>query len=1105
MRSNNNNSRLDLPTCQCSIVPAAMMGLKSKKSRPSQSSSSSLASSATGSFSVVSRRGLNNPSSSTLFLPSATQDFDQPKRSQEKEKDKSMTKLSGFFSSSRKGKEKTAVQSMEPKTGVMVLETMSSPATSLTTVLKSASPSSESSSQGRAIKSVESTAADNPRQPLFVANPDPSPLTQELSPGEPLSFSASECSSSSASGYTSQTSYTESDHGPTKKEKDPSILTYDPSTATQLTRSLSNGALLNLVPLHHPEEDPPAYTLLPQAQPQKNVTSSDPRSESSDLPVRLRPAKTLSKPAPLRHISVPVLPTQDRPPLPSRAVSVPDAELVTQNGGVMVGYGLDRIDELDETSPYGVNLHVGGPFDAASTDANGKSSSKRSDLQPGFFDPVATISYTPFGIPKGGLQVGQVIPRNPSSQPQHIEHQRHPSYTNHHLQPAGTSLKQNRMSSLSFMSALPSPGWPLPSPGFPDPGPEDHYLATSNTPVVGEKSFSQIQAGLFISSTSSTASTRPAHIAEASSSSTMSSGSSHHTAPHDKPSNQWSTYTSPSNHAFSSNPQTPRTPSSANWSTTAYGGIDNVHRGNVRHSQIGLALGSPLPESSLNDHGHEGTSSGEMLHIAEEHEGKDEGGVEGIGMAILKEGSSDDEAQSAAVPTQIKTAAADERAWKSSEIRDEDYEYWTGSSGSNAIKHHKQLIGYESTPTWASEFQCHSPYSLLDDKDAVESYGGPLVNGASSSQQAHHPCEGTGHDREASSRTLNGTSTRGSSLLPDAVAHIRAASSQSALGSHLPHLRSHPSGYSIPPQQRQKLYVPNSHSPPTLSIPPQSRSLQSSPTGSPYHSDSHSPNRTPGSVYPHTIQAQYQDSSQLVSASPNKHYSLPSPASPNWVSREAWTGQGVYGPITAPQNIPYHPHRHTNGVKGNRTPSGTGVNGHPNGSSHHHRDPTSSTSRAMFLPPGAAAPNPNPYERQTPSPSTRFNPPSPRNSDIPPVPLNRPRHAPTKLVMPTPLQGHGPPQHPRSPYHANSLSSAQKYPPPPPIPPTPNGSAGKVLRKRSSMANTTFGPTHTNGGDEWGYVSNSGGYVSEDGVGRSKTMQVKKAPKRVLSKRRADL
>ncbi|KAG7094203.1 hypothetical protein E1B28_007810 [Marasmius oreades] len=97
--------------------------------------------------------------------------------------------------------------------GVMVLEAVSSPATSLTTVLKSASPSSELSSQGRTVKSVESTAAVNPQQSLLCA---------------------SKSSCSSASSYTSQTSYTESDQGPMKKEKDPSIVTYDPSMATQL-------------------------------------------------------------------------------------------------------------------------------------------------------------------------------------------------------------------------------------------------------------------------------------------------------------------------------------------------------------------------------------------------------------------------------------------------------------------------------------------------------------------------------------------------------------------------------------------------------------------------------------------------------------------------------------------------------------------------------------------------------------------------------------------------------------------------------------------------------------------------------------------------------
>ncbi|KAF9264873.1 hypothetical protein L218DRAFT_210799 [Marasmius fiardii PR-910] len=1094
-----------------------MMGLKSKKSHLSQSSSySSLAgSSATGSFSVVSRRGHDTPSSSTLSLPS-TQDFNQPTRSLDKgkEKDKSMTRISGFFSTSKKGKErqKAAVQAssspMEPETDAVVPETMSSVPVLPTTVSESRSRS-ESSSQGRSRSATVKSVAEHPRQPLFVANPDPS---SEVSSAEPLSFSASESSSSSTSGYTSQTSYMKSDissmKGEKKKKKDPLILTFDPSTSTQLTLAATNGAVLNAVPLSHPEEDPPAYTLHPQLQ-SHPVSSSGPYLENPNSPsddgvaARLRPKKTLTKPAPLRHISAPALPTQDRPQLPLRAISVPDAEFVTQNGNAM-GQILDRIDELDESIPYGVNLHVGGPFDAARTVANNVEipSSKPSYSQPSFLDPVTTIPYTPFGIPKGGLQVGQVIPRNSlSSQPQHIRHQARPSYTNHHLQPggaAGPDQPQNRMSTLSLMSALPSPGWPLPSPGFSDDnGPERPSVS------VAADSLHQSDNGRVASRLSPVppaALPRPGHIVEASSSSTASRASSYHTAPHNKPSNRWNADNTPSsNDAFPSNPQTPITPSSANWNTTAYGGIDheNDSRANVRQSQIGLALSSPLLESAMDGHDHRRTPVGVMAHINED---EDEG-TERVGMAILMEGSSDDEEAHYAAAVPLKIAAADgpvssekDYSSKFSEIRDEDYEYWTGPSGPRENIYHNKSFGYEPMQMdsgkrgWEQSsgtdgLQCHSPYSLLDDKDAVERFGGPP-------------------DVAANGRKQVVTTKRSSSLPPTAQTHLGAAS---------PHPVSGPPQPRPPPiqQRSQTMYVPDGRNPPTLFIPtPQLRSLQPSPNGSPYHSNSYSPNHSPAPLHLYPAHMQSQNSSLLEapSVNQNKHHSLPS--SPDWAPR-TWTPQG---PINAPQNSSYHPHqrRLTNGVNEIRAANRAAVNGHLNRYPDYQRDPTSSTMRSMPLPPGAGAPDPNSYQTQAAAPPPRFTPPSQNphlhgKNDIPPVFLNRPRHAPTNLVMPAPLQGQGPTNRPRSPYHTNGPSLAQKYPPPPPMPPAVNGSAGKVLRKRSSIAHTTSASTRPmNGGDEWGYMS-TGGYASEGAVGRSKTMQSKKAPKRVLSKRRADL
>ncbi|KAK1220734.1 hypothetical protein PQX77_016482 [Marasmius sp. AFHP31] len=1128
------------------------MGLKSKKSRLSDFHSLSNSSSS-GTFEVVSRRDYN-PSASTLSLPStSSKSRDKGKG---KEKEKSITRISTFFAGSKK--EKAAVPSstssssppMELKTDLAIVTMPSLPSSSPSespVATNSHSVSSRTNSfrrnslsntrrRSRSASSVDNPAfsSDPRRHPLFVANPDPVPAVPEL-PAMVKARSSPSSGGNDSSKF--QTSYSEkSDRTllkgpPLRKEKDPLMLTYDPSTSTQLTVAASSGTLIEAVPLSYLDEEPPAYSAHPQAQAQTNGRGSSSAAPSSsgassgEVPVsgnsylnssepvpaaRPRPKKRITKPAPLRHISVPAIPTQDRPELPARAVSVTDAEAIVQ--GADMGQKLDAIDELDESNPFGINLHVGGPFDAARSVA-GRGVPSQAQPKHRFLEPVASVQYNPFNIPKGGLQIGQVLPRNapPTSQPsQSRRPQKRASYTNHHLLPLGAAPP-------TPLSPLPSPGWPLPSPGFPaDSGPS--FTSNISQPVVANKASKQ--------SAKSTSSAPPPaaptrHMSEASSSSALSNGSSFHTAPlHEKPPSHLrdASYTSL---ASSINSKTRSKPSPTQYPASpiidAYGGIEDEQNVDVPYSQIGLALGSPAVQSPTNGGGR--TRVGEMRRV-NEREGSG-GGTEGIGLAILIDDSDDEGSYTysataaAAVPIQSQRTkeTADARQGingkgsdgntlgQTREVKDEDYDYWTGD---NDRWDWSQMSG--------SDHQGHSPYSLLDDKDAVEKFG--------------YFGRSHGTDKGKSRRPSEASATNGRPVNPK----IRTASlvpeipSQQSPQSHL----RHPNGYPAVPQQQQRsqtMYVPG-HQPPLMTQ--HSYSTQSSPITSPYHSNSHSPSHSPipPSQPPHP---HYRDTSQYVATTPKKHHSLPSPASPDWVPRETGTNSsqsrvpsGYYMngshpvpyangyPSNSPQNG--HVYHRTNGMNGAGDRPSNGPpptsNGYPsNGYSPHQRGPTSSSIRSSPLPPGAAAPDP--YSSMPPPP-----PPVPTLPSQNPHYLgNRPRHAPTQLVMPAPLQGQVPGPSSGRP-SANGYSPSQKfpYPPPPPIPSMPmvNGSAGKVLKKRASMSTTGY-PAKSSaqvGGDEWGYMSKvgGGGYVSEGAVPtRSKTLDVKKPPRRVLSKRRADM
>lgn len=140
---------------------------------------------------------------------------------------------------------------------------------------------------------------------------------------------------------------------------------------------------------------PPPPTAHPPASPKRRITlmtllkrrsSHQPQSSASANP-KLRKASTLSKPVPNNSdvtrppISLPEtnpnVESQLLPPRPSTlGTSTPATVPMPSNGQPAPKRrptdippnrqeNLDRIDELDETNPWGVALHHGGPYEAA--------------------------------------------------------------------------------------------------------------------------------------------------------------------------------------------------------------------------------------------------------------------------------------------------------------------------------------------------------------------------------------------------------------------------------------------------------------------------------------------------------------------------------------------------------------------------------------------------------------------------------------------------------------------------------------------------------------------------------------------------------------------
>ncbi|KAJ4485929.1 hypothetical protein J3R30DRAFT_3697350 [Lentinula aciculospora] len=151
------------------------------------------------------------------------------------------------------------------------------------------------------------------------------------------------------------------------------------------------------------------------------------------------------RPTTIRHSSVPILPSSlfnQTEVLPHPMTTANDSRTVdlrrnnTDTNLTSRNRGLDPIDELDETSPLGLSLHHGGPYEAikevtqtprepqntfhehSSQQTAQVSIRKTSNKMPFTNGPVAVIPFVPFGASLN-LTPGQILPRNyqPYTQP----------------------------------------------------------------------------------------------------------------------------------------------------------------------------------------------------------------------------------------------------------------------------------------------------------------------------------------------------------------------------------------------------------------------------------------------------------------------------------------------------------------------------------------------------------------------------------------------------------------------------------------------------------------------------------------------------------------
>ncbi|KAI3621865.1 hypothetical protein WG66_015101 [Moniliophthora roreri] len=353
--------------------------------------------------------------------------------------------------------------------------------------------------------------------------------------------------------------------------------------------------------------------------------------------------------------------------------------------------------------------------------------------------------------------------------------------------------------------------------------------------------------------------------------------------------------------------------------------------------------------------------------------------------------------------------------------------------------------------------QSHSPYSLLDDKDAVEKHVG---------SGGYFPVQ-----------RAEGSTSR----------HLREGAS------------------AVPDQRPREAPVPNQRLSPdgreaTSPVTQIQRPLSDDPLSSiPPHQKPHQPNG-------------------VLKTSPSKHHSMPVPNTPvmdgaGFSQQQRGYGEAGPGPSSVTyQNQQQQPRRSL--PANDQRPQQQQQ--YPLPPQHQYAPPAPDHKYQQPQQQQYPTPPPIPNQYQYPyAPSTR----DPSIYSVGGTPQHLPRHAPKRLVMPMPLQSQGQGQqrvrfqHPSPPprqqqplqrKHTYTLPSslvptpqtqtqAQNIPIPPP--PPPSNQNQKVLRKRGSVSGPLPGPP----------VTPLSGMGLNNDVSRSKTDAGgggKKAPKRVLSKRR---
>ncbi|PPQ67192.1 hypothetical protein CVT25_005793 [Psilocybe cyanescens] len=233
----------------------------------------------------------------------------------------------------------------------------------------------------------------------------------------------------------------------------------------------------------------------PAASVRQNLLPTRSARADNDVTQRTRPA-----PAP-RNVSEPlksVKNTESRPALPLRSATVSGASTpTTRTAGKPSApsqisnsrtQDLDRIDELDETNPWGIALHHGGPYEVAAQalrSANnsttfGTGGSMLNDYPRQALHAHGNL-YTPPQVPTGvslNLSPGQILPRNfdISPQAQYPRRQTTVGPSSYRQPPSilvpGTPISRRQSQSLPLLSPSPLPNpHPISSPISPRDAP----------------------------------------------------------------------------------------------------------------------------------------------------------------------------------------------------------------------------------------------------------------------------------------------------------------------------------------------------------------------------------------------------------------------------------------------------------------------------------------------------------------------------------------------------------------------------------------------------------------------------------------------------------